>query len=168
MQMISTSTISTFAFSRAILKIINRKLTELKLLLVFKPISLVSIETVSHDILTRLGKRGKTHGLLCCAQLLSSLFKTKTKRNMSLMAESVCDYQSYIFYFRQFLQWNAFRAIFCIELNIQVSRITVIIDWFNCLVINENFSIFSLHNLQYIVIVNDLAYNLLGLIKSIV
>ena len=26
------------------------------------------------------------------------------------------------------------------ELNIQVSRITVIIDWFNCLVINENFS----------------------------
>ena len=56
------------------------------------------------------------------------------------MAESVCDYQSYIFYFRQFLQWNAFRGIFCIELNIQVSRITVIIDWFNCLVINENFS----------------------------
>ena len=91
MQMISTSTISTFAFWRAILKIINRKLTELKLLLVFKPISLVSIETVSHDILTRLGfwfgwvKRGKTHGLLCCAQLLSSLFKTKTKRNMSLI-----------------------------------------------------------------------------------
>ena len=37
------------------LKIINRKLTELKLLLVFKPISLVSIETVSHDIFTRLG-----------------------------------------------------------------------------------------------------------------
>ena len=56
------------------------------------------------------------------------------------MAESVCDYQSYICYFRQFLQWNAFRGIFCIELNIQVSRITVIIDWFNCLVINENFS----------------------------
>ena len=55
MQMISTSTISTFAFWRAILKIINRKLTELKLLLVFKPISLVSIETVSHDIFTRLG-----------------------------------------------------------------------------------------------------------------
>ena len=53
------------------------------------------------------------------------------------MAESVCDYQSYICYFRQFLQWNAFRGIFCIELNIQVSRITVIID---CLVINENFS----------------------------
>ena len=53
------------------------------------------------------------------------------------MAESVCDYQSYICYFRQFLQWNAFRDIFCIELNIQVSRITVIID---CLVINENFS----------------------------
>ena len=56
------------------------------------------------------------------------------------MAESVCDYQSYICYFRQFLQWNAFGGIFCIELNIQVSRITVIIDWFNCLVINENFS----------------------------
>ena len=56
------------------------------------------------------------------------------------MAESVCDYQSYICYFRQFLQWNAFRGIFCIELNIQVSRITVIIDWFNCLVVNENFS----------------------------
>ena len=56
------------------------------------------------------------------------------------MAESVCDYQSYICYFRQFLQWNAFRGIFCIEFNIQVSRITVIIDWFNCLVINENFS----------------------------
>ena len=56
------------------------------------------------------------------------------------MAESVCDYQSYICYFRQFLQWNAFRGIFCIELNIQVSRITVIIDWFNCLVINEKFS----------------------------
>ena len=29
---------------------------------------------------------------------------------------------------------------FCIELFIQVSRITDIIDWFNCLVINENFS----------------------------
>ena len=42
--------------------------------------------------------------------------------------------------FPKFLQWNAFRGIFCIELNIQVSRITVIIDWFNCLVINENFS----------------------------
>ena len=56
------------------------------------------------------------------------------------MAESVCDYQSYICYFRQFLQWNAFRGIFCIELNIQVSRITDIIDWLNCLVINENFS----------------------------
>ena len=50
--------------------------------------------------------------------------------------QSVCDYQSYICYFRQFLQWNAFRGIFCIELNIQVSRITVIIDWFNCLLIN--------------------------------
>ena len=47
---------------------------------------------------------------------------------------------SYICYFRQFLQKNAFRGIFCIELNIQVSRITVIIDWLNCLVINENFS----------------------------
>ena len=56
------------------------------------------------------------------------------------MAESVCDYQIYICYFRQFLQWNAFRGIFCIELNIQVSRITVIIVWPNCLVINENFS----------------------------
>ena len=56
------------------------------------------------------------------------------------MKESVCDYQSYICYFRQFLQWNAFRGIFCIEFNIQVSRIKVIIDWFNCLVINENFS----------------------------
>ena len=33
-----------------------------------------------------------------------------------------------------------FGDIFCIELNIQVSRITVIIDWLNCLVINENFS----------------------------
>ena len=54
--------------------------------------------------------------------------------------QRVCDYQSYICYFRQFLQWNAFRGIFCIELNIQVSRITVIIDWLNCLVINENFS----------------------------
>ena len=56
------------------------------------------------------------------------------------MAESECDYQIYICYFRQFLQWNAFRGIFCIDLNIQVSRITVIIDWLNCLVINENFS----------------------------
>ena len=56
------------------------------------------------------------------------------------MAESECDYQIYICYFRQFLQWNAFRGIFCIELNIQVSRITVVIDWLNCLVINENFS----------------------------
>ena len=56
------------------------------------------------------------------------------------MSESVCDYQIYICYFRQFLQWNAFRCIFCIELNIQVSRITIIIDWLNCLVINENFS----------------------------
>ena len=56
------------------------------------------------------------------------------------MSESVCDYQIYICYFRQFLQWNAFRGIFCIELYIQVSRITIIIDWLNCLVINENFS----------------------------
>ena len=56
------------------------------------------------------------------------------------MSESVCDYQIYICYFRQFLQKNAFRGIFCIELNIQVSRITVVIDWLNCLVINENFS----------------------------
>ena len=56
------------------------------------------------------------------------------------MAESECDYQIYICYFRQYLQWNAFRGIFCIELYIQVSRITIIIDWLNCLVINENFS----------------------------
>ena len=56
------------------------------------------------------------------------------------MSESVCDYQIYICYFRQFLQKNAFRGIFCIKLNIQVSRITVVIDWLNCLVINENFS----------------------------
>ena len=41
------------------------------------------------------------------------------------------------------MRFGVFFALICIvyiyTVNIQVSRITVIIDWLNCLVINENF-----------------------------
>ena len=67
-------------------------------------------------------------------------FEMKWQRVCVIITHTLCHCEDIICYFRQFLQWNAFRGIFCIELNIQVSRITVIIDWFNCLVINENFS----------------------------
>ena len=50
-------------------------MTELKLLLVFKPISLVSIETVSHDILTRLGSSKLT---LHCQQLAKTFTASTT------------------------------------------------------------------------------------------